>query len=162
MEDLLPRWLVYMAVGSRPLHLSTWASPKGCLNILTIWPLASSRTNDPGEQDASHNVFFKKQCYLYILAMLSLCCCTGFSLVVEGAGATLWLWGTGFSLQWLSCRRAQALGHMGFSGWGMSVHSWCRGLVALGHMGSSQIRDPTCVFCLGRRILHHWATREAT
>ena len=28
-------------------------------------------------------------------------------------------------------------------------------------MGSSWIRDWTCISCIGRRILYHWATREA-
>ena len=27
--------------------------------------------------------------------------------------------------------------------------------------GSSQPRDQTCIFCIGRWILYHWATREA-
>ena len=27
--------------------------------------------------------------------------------------------------------------------------------------GSSQLRDWTCVSCIGRQILYHWATREA-
>ena len=27
--------------------------------------------------------------------------------------------------------------------------------------GSSQLRDWTHVFCIGRRVLYHWATREA-
>ena len=35
------------------------------------------------------------------------------------------------------------------------------GLIALQHVGSSQIRDGTGVSHPGRRILHHWATREA-
>ena len=37
----------------------------------------------------------------------------------------------------------------------------CMGLVASRHVGSSQIRDWTHVACVGRGILHHWATREA-
>lgn len=53
----MPRWCTDMAVGRRPQYLTTWASPKGCLNVLTTWQLASLRTKDPGEQDGSHNVF---------------------------------------------------------------------------------------------------------
>ena len=34
------------------------------------------------------------------------------------------------------------------------------GLIALWHVGSSWIRDWTHVSCIGRRILHQWATRE--
>lgn len=57
MEDPLPRWHTYMAIGRRPQYLTTWASLKGCFNVLTTWQLATPRTNDPGEQDGSHNVF---------------------------------------------------------------------------------------------------------
>ena len=35
------------------------------------------------------------------------------------------------------------------------------GLVPSLHVGSSQTRDQTHVSCIGWRILHHWATREA-
>ena len=34
------------------------------------------------------------------------------------------------------------------------------GLVAPWHVGSSPTGAPTCVPCIGRRILNHWATRE--
>ena len=34
-------------------------------------------------------------------------------------------------------------------------------LVALRYVGSSRTRDWTCVSCIGRWILDHWATREA-
>ena len=35
------------------------------------------------------------------------------------------------------------------------------GLVAPGHVRSSRNRYRTCVFCVGRQILHHWTNREA-
>ena len=38
---------------------------------------------------------------------------------------------------------------------------WLTGLVAPRHVGSSQTRARTRVFCIGRRILNHCATREA-
>ena len=34
------------------------------------------------------------------------------------------------------------------------------GHVTLRHEGSSWTRDQTCVPCIGRRILNHWAARE--
>ena len=34
------------------------------------------------------------------------------------------------------------------------------GLVALWHVGSSQIRDQTCVSCIGKQALYHRATEE--
>ena len=37
----------------------------------------------------------------------------------------------------------------------------CTGWVALQHVGSSWTRDWTCVSCIGRQILNHWATRKA-
>ena len=37
----------------------------------------------------------------------------------------------------------------------------CVGLVALQHVASSWTRDQTHLSCIGGRILHHWATREA-
>ena len=36
-----------------------------------------------------------------------------------------------------------------------------QGLVAPQHVGSSWTGDRTCVFCIGRWTLYHWATREA-
>ena len=38
---------------------------------------------------------------------------------------------------------------------------WLAGLVAQRHVGSSWTRDGIPVSCIGRRILHHWAMREA-
>lgn len=38
---------------------------------------------------------------------------------------------------------------------------WCPGLVASQHVGSSWTRDWTCVACIGRQILNHWAAGEA-
>ena len=37
---------------------------------------------------------------------------------------------------------------------------WLMGLVAPRHVESSQTRDKTCVPCIVRWILNHWATRE--
>ena len=39
-------------------------------------------------------------------------------------------------------------------------HLWLTGLVALQHVGSYQVRDQTCVSCIGRWILYHWTTRK--
>ena len=38
---------------------------------------------------------------------------------------------------------------------------WRTGLLALPYVESSQIRDQIYVSCIGRQILHHWATKEA-
>ena len=55
----------------------------------------------------------------------------------------------GLQQLWLPGSRAQA------------QQLWCVGLVAPQHVGSSRTRDRTRVFCIGRRILNHWTTREA-
>ena len=39
---------------------------------------------------------------------------------------------------------------------------WHTGLVALWHVGSSRTRDGTRVSCIGKQVLYHWATREAS
>ena len=114
-----------------------------------------------------YNVFL-----LLFLALLSLLCSLGFSLVVASGGcsscSTLASHRGGFSCV------ARPLGHGGFSSCGTWVQSlwfpssraqaqelWCTGLVAPWHVGSSWIRDQTLVSCIGRWILYHWATREA-
>ena len=49
-----------------------------------------------------------------------------------------------------------------FSTWAVEDRLNSCGALAPQHVGSSQTRDHwTCVFCTGRRILYHWATREA-
>ena len=37
---------------------------------------------------------------------------------------------------------------------------WHMGLVAPQHVGSSRTKNRTHVFCIGRQILYHWATRK--
>ena len=93
--------------------------------------------------------------YLF-LAVLGLHCCVNFfffpSCIVVAS---------------LGCG-ARALGHMGFSKlqhvaqqlWFpcsrvQAQQLWHMGLVTPRHRGSPQIRDRTCVFCIGRQILYH-------
>ena len=65
-----------------------------------------------------------------------------------------------------SCLGAWTVGWGGFGSCSSQVlehsfSSWCTGFVAPQHVGSSRIRDRTGISCTGRRILYHWATREA-
>ena len=74
-----------------------------------------------------------------------------------------------------SCCRAWAVGHKGFHMWRsglviMAHKLQSRGsvnqlrhtaLVALWHVGSSQTRIRTCVSCIDKKVLYHWATKEA-
>ena len=81
-------------------------------------------------------------------AALALCCFVDFSLVVASRGISS-LWCTGFSLRWLPLWQS--------TGSTVAAH----GLSCFAHTKSSQIKNRTHVSCLGRWILHHWATREA-
>ena len=84
--------------------------------------------------------------------MLGLRCCTGFSLAVVTEGYPQ-VWCPGFSLRWLlllQSKRSRA-----------QAQSSCTRLVAPWHVGFSPIRDQTCVPCIGRWSLYHWASREA-
>ena len=77
--------------------------------------------------------------------------CAGYSLlcgVFSCCNDLLFPGVCGFSLRWFSCCRAQA------------QQQWRMGLAALLQVGSSQSRVRS-VPCIGRRILHHWVTREA-
>ena len=101
------------------------------------------------------------------LAVLGLCCCTGFPLVATSRGYSLIavyrcliavasfvaehrLQGVQTSIVWLLGSRAQA------------EQLRCMGLVVPQHVGSSQIRDQTHVTHIGRQILNHWTTREVS
>ena len=97
--------------------------------------------------------------------------CAGSSLL-HGAFSSCCVWASHCS--GFSCCRAQALGHTASNGCNTWVQSlwllgsraqgqqlWHTGLVAPWQMGSSWIRDRTCVSYVGRKILYHWATREA-
>ena len=101
------------------------------------------------------NIFWCGPFIYSFVAVLRLWCCAGFSLVATSEGSS-WLWCAGFSLRWLLLLQS-----MGFRARGLQ-ELWCMGLVALRHVGSSQIRDQTPVSCIGRQILYHWATREAS
>ena len=55
--------------------------------------------------------------YLLFLALLGLCCCTGFSPVVENRLISI-LGYASFSLSWLLLLQSAGFGHEGFSGCG--------------------------------------------
>ena len=77
---------------------------------------------------------------------------TGFSLVVSGVCSLVWC--AAFLLQWLLWLQSS----------GSRVRAqqpWHTGSAALRHVRSSRTRDRTCVPCIARQILSHWATREA-
>ena len=83
------------------------------------------------------------------------------SLVVASRGYSS-LQCAGFSLRWLLLLWSTGSRSTGFSSCGMRAQQlWHTGLVALQHVGPSWTRAQTHVSYIGRRILHHCATREA-
>ena len=110
-------------------------------------------------------IFFQGECCyflktIYLLTVLSLCCCVGFSLAVASRGSSLLQW-IGFSLQWLLLLWSVGSGVCGLS----SCGSW-----ALEHRLSScgAQADLLCRMwdlpgpgiepvssCVGRQISHH-------
>ena len=89
--------------------------------------------------------YFFYSCIYLFLAMLGLPCCVGFSLIAVH----------GLFLAVASLLEEHRL----WNTWAQSL--WQTHWVAPRHMESSQIRDQTCISCIGRQILYHWATREA-
>ena len=88
--------------------------------------------------------------HLFILAPLSLPCSVQTFSSWQQVGATL-------------CCGSRALGIKSFSTGGLQAQIgslWCTGFVAPQHVESSQSRDRTCVPCVGRRILIHYATKK--
>ena len=120
-----------------------------CLSLVHLWELLF------------YNFIYL--CLVYSLAMLGPSGCAELSLVAFSrddcsCGSRVSLYG-GFS-----CCGAWAVGRLGFGSCGSRdlgcrLNSW--GLVALQHVGSSWTRDQTCVSCIGRWILYHWAIKEA-
>ena len=82
-----------------------------------------------------------------IFGCAGLPCCSGFSLAAEIGAYSLAAALRLLTVTGSPVAEQRALGCSGFS--------------VPRHVGSSQIRDWTCVSCIGRRILYHWATREA-
>ena len=61
----------------------------------------------------------------------------------------------------LSCCRARALGHVGFSGCNKQAQSlWCMGFAGPPHVESPYIRDRSPISCIGGRIPNQWTIRE--
>ena len=88
--------------------------------------------------------------------MQGLHCCVGFSLVVPSRSYSLVaVWASHWRHLIAEGARASAVVVHGLSSCGTVA------LAAPSHVGSSRTRDGTCISCTGRRILYHWATREA-
>ena len=102
--------------------------------------------------------FFSIFIYLF-LAVLGLCC-SGFSVVAASRGCSLVaVCGLLIAVASLVAKHGlQGSQHSvvvtrGLSSCGSRAQAqklWCMGLVAPQHMGASQIRNQTCVSCMGR------------
>ena len=97
----------------------------------------------------------------------------GLSLVAASGGQSS-LRCRGFSLQCLLLLCSTGSRHVGFSSCGTQAQQlwhegsraqaqqlWRTGLVAPQHVGSSRTRARTCVPCIGRWILNHYAIRKS-
>ena len=101
---------------------------------------------------------------LFVLAVLGLCCCVGFSLVAASSGSSLVV------VHGLFIAVASLIVQHGLQSCQASVivapglestgSMWHTSLVAPEHVGSSWTKDWIQVFCIGRG-LYHWVTREA-
>ena len=113
----------------------------------------------------THTTSFEKKNFIY-LAVLGLGCCSGFFLVVESRGP-LFVEVGGFSRQWLlllqsTGSRVCRLLRLWLPGsTAHAPHLRHTGLVSLQHVRSPQTRAWNHVSCIRRRILYHWATRQA-
>ena len=95
---------------------------------------------------------------MHFLAVLSLCRCAGFFLVVAGAPSSSGAWASTALVFLLQSTGSRCTGFSSCGVW--SQRLWCSGLVAPLHVGSSWTRDQAHVPCTGRRIPIHCATGE--
>ena len=97
------------------------------------------------------------------LAVLGLHCFAGFSLVAVSKGSSLVV--VCRILTVVASEPPQSMDSvvvlqlLGYRAQAQQL--WLMSLVTLWHVGSSQTRDRTRVSCTGRKILYHWAIREA-
>ena len=90
-------------------------------------------------------------------------CCSLHRLSLVAVSGALSVCCVGFSLQWLSCCGAWALGtgaQQFLDSRAQAQQLWHTGLVAPWHVESPQTRDQTCVSCIGRQVVNHWTTKE--
>ena len=146
-----------------PNSVNTWSLEVNIFNYFKIiWLLFTS-------------IFlFKKNYFIYLFIFG----CAGspslhrLSLVVASRGCSLvvvdglLISAASLAERGLSGTRTSVVAARGLSTCGSQTRTqaqwpWPRGSAALWHVGSSWIRDPAQVPCVGRRILYHWAAREA-
>ena len=134
------------------------------LNILTIAGYESV-----GSQELYGRLFL----WFLFLTLVNLCCCMralstcseqrllfiavhGLLIAVAALVAEYGLQGS-----WASVVGVQGLSSFSSLALVWIQQLWCTGSIAPQHVGSFWCRDQTCVPCIGRQTLNHWATREA-
>ena len=115
------------------------------------------------------NIFYNFTCLFF--AVLGLHCCTSFSLVTARGSYSL-LQHAGFSLQWLLLLMLWAsvvvgCGLSSCGSWALEHRPsiWGPGLgcsMTCGIFLNQGTGNQTRVSCIGRQILYHWDTREAS
>ena len=154
-----PGWITFHCIDTP--HVVCWS-----VELIDVW-VVSLFFDYYGYccNEHSSTVFFFHLLFLAALGLGALC--RLFSDCSEwGILSSCGVWASrcsGFSCE------AQALECMGFSSCGsralahrLSSGGAQTGLVVPRHVWSSRIRDWTWVSCIGRQILYHWATREAS
>ena len=97
--------------------------------------------------------FFKICIYLFLAARV-FAAARGLSLVAASGGYSPAALCRLLPCSGFSCCRARALG-------ARTQQLQCEGSAASQHLEFFQIREGTCVPCIGRWILNHWTTRKA-
>ena len=102
---------------------------------ILAWKIPQTESGGPQSTWWQSQTWLSARAHVYFLAVLSLCRCAGFFLVVAGAPSSSGAWAFTalvFLLQSTGSR------HTGFSSCGVwSQRLWCSGLVAPLHVGSS-------------------------
>ena len=94
------------------------------------------------------SVFFLNLFIYLFLAVLDFHCSIGFSVVVASRGYSLDVVRRLLTVASHCGARASVVAAMGSRAQAQKL--WCTGLVGPWHVGSSQIRDRTCVSCIGK------------
>ena len=92
-----------------------WICLRSAENCTLRSTTMESHLQVPTQEGKENSFFFRFLFVLFILIVLGLCCCSGFS-VVAASGGSSWLQYMGFSLQWLLLLRSTGFSSCGVRG----------------------------------------------
>ena len=99
--------------------------------------------------------------YIYIYIYMRVCIYTTYILTHTHICWPHWVFITRHGLSLVDKEGYSSLQCAGFSYCRVQAQQlWHTGLVAPRHVEFSLTKDQTCVPCIGRQILNHWATQE--